>query len=254
MASTVLVEVRGNVQIMTLSNPEARNAATLEMAEALAAALDALDGNPALQVGIITGAGGTFCAGMDLKGFLQGKRPSLPGRGFLGLTQQPPRKPLIAAVEGYALAGGFETVLACDLIVAARTARFGLPEVKRGLAAVAGGLLRLPKRLPYHMAMEAILTGDMFSAERAQAHGLVNRLVESGQALDAALELAQAVAANSPLSLIASKRVAQESADWPQAEMFERQAAITAPVFASQDAREGAAAFAEKRAPVWQGV
>lgn len=254
MSSTVLVEVRGNVQIMTLSNPEARNAATLEMAEALAAALDALDSNPALQVGIITGAGGTFCAGMDLKGFLQGKRPSLPGRGFLGLTQQPPRKPLIAAVEGYALAGGFETVLACDLIVAARTAKFGLPEVKRGLAAAAGGLLRLPRRLPYHVAMEAILTGDMFSAERAQAHGLVNRLVETGQALDAALELAQTVAANGPLALLASKRVAQESADWSQTEMFERQAAITAPVFASQDAREGAAAFAEKRKPVWQGV
>lgn len=254
MSSTVLVEMRGSVLVMTLSNPEARNAATLEMAEGLAAALDELDSNPALQAGIITGAGGTFCAGMDLKGFLQGKRPSLPGRGFLGLTQKPPRKPLIAAVEGYALAGGFETVLACDLIVAAKTAQFGLPEVKRGLAAAAGGLLRLPKRLPYHVAMECILTGDMFGAERAHAHGLVNRLVEPGQALDAALELAQAVAANGPLALIASKRVAQESADWSQSEMFERQAAITAPVFASQDAREGAAAFAEKRAPVWKGI
>lgn len=250
MSSTVLIEVRGNVLIMTLSNPEARNAATLEMAEAMAAALDELDRNPTLQVGVITGAGGTFCAGMDLKGFLQGKRPSLPGRGFLGLTQQPPRKPLIAAVEGYALAGGFETVLACDLIVAAKTAKFGLPEVKRGLAAAAGGLLRLP----YHVAMECILTGDMFSAERAHAHGLVNRLVEPGQALDAALELAQSVAANGPLALIASKRVAQESADWTQAEMFDRQAVITTPVLASLDAREGATAFAEKRAPVWKGV
>lgn len=254
MASTVLVEVRGNVLVMTLSNPEARNAATLEMAEAMAAALDELDRNPALQVGVITGAGGTFCAGMDLKGFLQGKRPSLPGRGFLGLTQQPPRKPLIAAVEGYALAGGFETVLACDLIVAAKTAKFGLPEVKRGLAAAAGGLLRLPRRLPYHVAMECILTGDMFSAERAHAHGLVNRLVDTGQALDAALELAQAVAANGPLALIASKRVAQESADWTQAEMFDRQAVLTTPVLASLDAREGATAFAEKRPPVWKGV
>ena len=143
MASTVLVEVRGNVQIMTLSNPEARNAATPEMAEAMAAALDELDRNPALQVGVVTGAGGTFCAGMDLKGFLQGKRPSIAGRGFCGLTQKPPRKPLIAAVEGYALAGGFEVVLACDLIVAARTAKFGLPEVQRGL-------LRLPNRAPGH--------------------------------------------------------------------------------------------------------
>ena len=221
---------------------------------AMVAALDELDRNPALQAGIITGAGGTFCAGMDLKGFLQGKRPSIPGRGFCGLTQKPPQKPLIAAVEGYALAGGCEMVLACDLIVAANTAKFGLPEVKRGLAAAAGGLLRLPKRLPYHIAMECILTGDMLSAERAHAHGLVNRLTEPGLALDVALQLAQAVAANGPLALIASKRVAQESADWPQAEMFERQAAITAPVFTSQDAREGAAAFAEKRKPVWKGM
>lgn len=254
MTSTVLVDVRDNIQIMTLSNPEARNAATLEMAEAMAAALDELDRNPALQVGIVTGTGGTFCAGMDLKGFLQGKRPSIAGRGFCGLTQKPPQKPLIAAVEGYALAGGCEMALACDLIVASRSARFGLPEVKRGLAAAAGGLLRLPRRLPYHIAMECILTGDMLGAERAHAHGLVNRLAEPGAALEQALQLAGAVAANGPLALIASKRVAQESADWPQAEMFERQAAIVAPVFASQDAREGAAAFAEKRKPVWRGA
>ena len=253
MTSPLLVEVRGNVQIMTLNRPEARNAATLEMSEAMVAALDELDRNPALQVGIITGAGGTFCAGMDLKGFLEGKRPSVPGRGFCGVTMQPPRKPLIAAVEGYALAGGFEVVLACDLIVASREAKFGLPEVKRGLAATAGGLLRLPKRLPYHVAMEAILTGDMFSAERAAAFGLVNRLTDKGGALDAALELAQAVAANGPLALIASKQVASESGDWRREEMFDRQAAITAPVFASQDAREGAAAFAEKRKPQWRG-
>ena len=169
MTSPLLVEVRGNVQIMTLNRPEARNAATLEMSEAMVAALDALDADPALSVGIITGAGGSFCAGMDLKGFLQGKRPSVPGRGFCGVTMRPPKKPLIAAVEGYALAGGFEVVLACDLIVAARNAQFGLPEVKRGLAATAGGLMRLPKRLPYHVAMECILTGDMLGAERASA-------------------------------------------------------------------------------------
>lgn len=155
MTSTVLVEVRGNVQIMTLSNPEARNAATLEMAEAMAAALDALDSNPALQVGIVTGAGGTFCAGMDLKGFLQGKRPTIPGRGFCGLTQKPPRKPLIAAVEGYALAGGFEVVLACDLIVAARTAKFGLPEVKRGLAACCACPSGCPTTSPWNASSRA---------------------------------------------------------------------------------------------------
>lgn len=248
----LLVEIRGNIQIMTLNRPEARNAVTLEMAEAMAAALDALDANPDVSVGIINGAGGTFCAGMDLKGFLQGKRPSLPGRGFCGITMKPPRKPIIAAVEGYALAGGFEVVLACDLIVASREARFGLPEVKRGLAAAGGGLLRLTRRMPYHIAMECILTGDMLSAERAHQNGLINRMTEPGAALDAAIELAQAVAANGPLSLVASKQVVTESIDWSREEMFDRQAAITNPVFASQDAREGAAAFSEKRKPVWK--
>lgn len=250
----LLVETRGPVLIMQLNRPQARNAATLEMAEAMASALDALDSQPQLRVGIITGAGGSFCAGMDLKGFLQGKRPSLPGRGFCGLTMRPPAKPLIAAVEGYALAGGFEVALACDLIVAARDAKFGLPEVKRGLAASAGGLLRLPKRLPYHVAMECILTGDMFGAERFAELGLVNRLTEPGGALDAALALAQTIAANGPLAVAASKQVASQSGEWPLAEMFDRQAEITAPVFSSQDAREGAAAFAEKRAPVWKGA
>ncbi|MEJ5127901.1 crotonase/enoyl-CoA hydratase family protein [Comamonas sp. MYb21] len=250
----LLVETRGPVLIMQLNRPQARNAATLEMAEAMASALDALDSQPELRVGIITGAGGSFCAGMDLKGFLQGKRPSLPGRGFCGLTMRPPAKPLIAAVEGYALAGGFEVALACDLIVAARDAQFGLPEVKRGLAASAGGLLRLPKRLPYHVAMECILTGDMFGAERFAQLGLVNRLTEPGGALDAALALAQAIAASGPLAVAASKQVASQSGEWPLAEMFDRQAVITAPVFSSQDAREGAAAFAEKRPPVWKGA
>lgn len=250
----LLVETRGPVLIMQLNRPQARNAATLEMAEAMALALDTLDSRPELRVGIITGAGGSFCAGMDLKGFLQGKRPSLPGRGFCGLTMRPPAKPLIAAVEGYALAGGFEVALACDLIVAARDAKFGLPEVKRGLAASAGGLLRLPKRLPYHVAMECILTGDMFGAERFAQLGLVNRLTEPGGALDAALALAQTIAANGPLALAASKQVASQSGEWPLAEMFDRQAVITTPVFNSQDAREGAAAFAEKRPPVWKGA
>jgi len=253
MTSPLLVEIRGNVQIMTLNRPEARNAATLEMSEAMVAALDELDANPALSAGIITGAGGTFCAGMDLKGFLQGKRPSVPGRGFGGVTMQPPKKPLIAAVEGYALAGGFEMVLACDLIVASREAKFGLPEVKRGLVASAGGLLRLPKRLPYHAAMECILTGEMFDAERAAQWGLINRLTEAGGALDAAIMLAQTVAANGPLALVASKQIACESDDWTQADMWQRQAAIATPVFESQDAREGASAFAEKRKPVWKG-
>ena len=254
MASTVLIEIRDNVQIMTLDNPGARNAATRDMAEAMAAALDALDEHPFVRIGILTGAGGTFCSGMDLKGFLQGNRPIVPGRGFCGLTQKPPRKPLIAAVEGHAVAGGFELALACDLIVASRTARFALPEVKRGLVAVGGGLLRLPKRLPYHIAMECILTGEELSAEKAHTQGLVNRLVDPGQALAEALKLALTVASNGPLALAASKRVVQESMDWPQAEMFERQSSITAPILASEDAREGASAFAEKRPPIWKGV
>lgn len=253
MTSTVSIDIRGNAQIMTLNHPERRNAATHEMAEAMAAALDALDENPVVQVGIVTGAGGTFCSGMDLKSFLQGNRPFVPGRGFCGITQKPPRKPLIAAVEGHAVAGGFEIALACDMIVATSTAQFGLPEVKRGLVAVAGGLLRLPKRLPYHIAMECILTGENLSAERAYSYGLVNRLVDPGQALVEALKLGDIVAANGPMALAASKRVVQESSDWSQAEMFERQAAITDQVFVSQDAREGATAFAEKRKPVWMG-
>lgn len=253
MDSTVAIEVRDNVQIMTLSNREARNAVTFEMAQAMADAIDELDGNSALRVGIVTGAGNTFCAGMDLKGFLQGKSPMVPGRGFCGLTQTPPKKPLIAAIEGYALAGGFELALACDMIVAAEDVKFGLPEVKRGLVAGAGGVLRLPARLPYYIAMECILTGDMLEAGRAYAHGLVNRLVQPGKALETALELAGVVAMNAPLAVIASKAVVQESADWTQKEMFDRQAPIITPVFTSQDAREGAAAFAEKRRPVWKG-
>jgi enoyl-CoA hydratase len=253
MTAPVLVEIKDNVQIMTLNRPEAKNAATAEMSELMAQALDQLDSRDDLSVGVITGAGGTFCSGMDLKDFLKGRRPSIPGRGFLGLSEKPPRKVLIAAVEGYALAGGFETVLSCDLIVASKTAKFGLPETKRSLVAGAGGGMRLPRRMPYHLAMEYILTGDMFTAEVAERYGLINRLTEPGQALEKALELAEAVAANGPLALMASKRVAFESAGWTLDEMFAKQAEIIAPVFTSADAKEGAAAFAEKRKPVWQG-
>ena len=253
MSEELLVEVRDGVQIMTLNRPEARNAATEAMAHAMAAALDEFDARADIRVGIVTGAGGHFCAGMDLKGFLRGERPSVAGRGFAGLTEAPPRKPLIAAVEGYALAGGFETALACDLIVAAENATFGLPEVKRGLMATAGGLLRLPQRLPYHIAMEYILTGNMLPAHEAHRYGLVNHLTPAGGALDKALELARVIAANGPLATAGSKRVATESATWPANEKWERQREIAGPVFQSEDAKEGARAFAEKRAPVWQG-
>jgi enoyl-CoA hydratase len=253
MTSEVLVTQEDGIQIITINRPEARNAMTLAAAKAIAAALDELDDRDELRIGILTGAGGTFCAGMDLKGFLRGERPSLPGRGFGGLTRKPPRKPLIAAVEGYALAGGFELVLACDLVVASESAQFGVPEVKRGLAATAGGLVRLPRQLPYRIALELALTGDMFPAKRAYEYGLVNRLTPTGAALDEARRLAQTIAANGPLSVAASKRVIVESQDWSSEEVWDKQAALTEHVFTSADAREGSAAFAEKRKPVWQG-
>lgn len=257
MADTTTDDVRvadaDGILTITIHRPEARNAMTLAAATRIAAALDELDARDDLRIGILTGAGGHFCAGMDLKGFLRGERPSLPDRGFGGLTKRPPKKPLIAAVEGYALAGGFELVLACDLVVAAENAQFGVPEVKRGLAATAGGLVRLPRQLPYRVAMELILTGDMFPAARAHACGLINRLSRPGEALADALVLARSIAANGPLSVAASKRVVVESQDWPADEVWERQAALTEHIFTSADAREGSAAFAEKRKPVWQG-
>lgn len=253
MSEEVLVDAQDGVLVITLNRPAARNAVNLAVSEAVAAAMTELDSSPDLTVGVLTGAGGTFCAGMDLKAFLRGESPVIPGRGFLGLVEAPPEKPLIAAVEGYALAGGCEAVLAADMVVASRTAKFGIPEVKRGLAAAAGGLMRLPRRIPPAVALELALTGDLFDAERAYALGLVNRLADEGQALDVALDLARSIAANGPLAVRASKKVIRESADWSQDEMFERQRAITGPVFASADAQEGALAFAEKRPPRWRG-
>lgn len=251
-AAPVLTEARGPVLVITLNRPEAKNAANFALAQGVAAALDRLDAEDQFTVGIITGAGGTFCSGMDLKGFLRGERPSIPGRGFAGLTEAPPKKPLIAAVDGFALAGGMELALSCDLIVANRNAKFGIPEVKRGLAAAAGGLIRLPRQLPYRVAMEYALTGDFFPAVRAYELGLINRLTD-GPAIEGALELAAAIGANGPLAVKASKQVVVESRNWTEEEMWQRQGAIVAGVFTSEDAREGAAAFAEKRAPVWKG-
>ncbi|MFG2924939.1 crotonase/enoyl-CoA hydratase family protein [Streptomyces sp. NPDC048305] len=253
MSDAVHTEFSDGVAVITINRPEARNAVNLSVAEGIAAALDALDTRDDLSVGILTGAEGTFCSGMDLKAFLTGERPSIEGRGFGGLTDAPPRKPLIAAVEGYALAGGCELALACDLIVAADNAKFGIPEVKRGLVAAAGGLLRLPQRLPYQIAMELALTGAFLDARRAHDHGLVNRLTEPGGALHGARELAAAVATNGPLAVRVSKEIVQGSAAWPAAEAGERQKVLVEPVFASADAEEGARAFAEKRAPRWTG-
>jgi enoyl-CoA hydratase len=249
----VLTDVSDGVAVISINRPEARNAVNGEVARGIAEAVDAADANRDVQVLILTGAGGTFSAGMDLKGFLSGDSPAFGDRGFGGIVQRPPVKPVIAAVEGYALAGGFELVLACDLVVASEEARFGLPEVRRSLVAGAGGLLRLPNRIPYHVAMEIALTGEHFPAARLQQVGLVNELVPAGQALDAAKKLAARVALGGPLALAATKRVIIESADWPAAEAFQRQGEIITPIFMSADAREGAMAFAEKRAPVWKG-
>jgi enoyl-CoA hydratase len=249
----VLTEVSDGVAVITINRPEARNAVNGEVARGIAGAVDDLGARRDVQVLILTGAGGTFSAGMDLKGFLSGDSPAFEDRGFGGIVQRPPAKPVIAAVEGYALAGGFELVLACDLVVASEAAKFGLPEVRRSLVAGAGGLLRLPKRIPYHLAMEIALTGEHYPAPRLYEAGLVNRLVPAGQALDAARELAGRIALGGPLALTATKRVIVESADWPAADAFDRQGEIIGPVFMSADAREGALAFAEKRAPVWKG-
>lgn len=249
----VLTEVSDGVAVITINRPEARNAVNGEVARGIAAAVDDADARKDVQVLILTGAGGTFSAGMDLKGFLSGDSPAFEDRGFGGLVQRPPAKPIIAAVEGYALAGGFELVLSCDLVVASEAAKFGLPEVRRSLVAGAGGLLRLPKRIPYHLAMEIALTGEHYPAARLHEAGLVSRLVPAGQALDAARELAGRIALGGPLALTATKRVIVESADWSAAEAFDRQATVITPVFTSADAREGALAFAEKRAPVWKG-
>ena len=249
----VLTEVVDGVLIVTINRPEARNAINTETALAIGEAMDRLDDDTSLVSGIVTGAGGTFCAGMDLKAFLAGERPSIPGRGFAGIVEQPPAKPVIAAVEGYAIAGGFEIALACDMIVAADNAKFGLPEVKRGLVAAGGGLMRLQQRVPYHVAMQWALTGDLVEAKRAYDVSLVNQLTPPGGALDAALELARAIAANGPLAVAATKRIVTEAPSWSADEMFTRQREISEPVRSSEDAREGATAFKEKRTPQWRG-
>jgi enoyl-CoA hydratase len=249
----VLTERRDGVLLITLNRPDARNAVNTALAEGIAAALDALDADDDLSVGVLTGAGKGFSAGMDLKAFVTGERPWVADRGFAGIVQRSARKPLIAAIEGFAVAGGLEIALACDLIVASREARLGIPEVKRSLVAAAGALRRLPQRVPLNVAMELALTGEPISAERAYEVGLVNRVTDPGGAVDAALELAAAIARNGPLALDATKDVLYRQADWGEEEFWREQGTIVEPVLASEDAREGATAFSEKRDPVWQG-
>ena len=249
----VLSERRERALLITINRPEQRNAVNAAVAQGIAASLDELDGDDGLTVGVLTGAGKGFSAGMDLKAFVTGERPYAGDRGFAGIVERPAAKPLIAAVEGFAVAGGLEIALACDLIVASRGARLGIPEVRRSLVAAGGALLRLPRTLPRNLAMELALTGEPIEAERAYELGLINRLTEPGGALELALELAQAIAAGGPLALRATKRILTESVDWPSTEFFARQREIVEPVMRSEDAREGATAFAEKRPPVWHG-
>jgi len=254
MTEAVLTDAENGVLLITLNRPDARNAVNAALANGVAAALDRLDDDDDLQVGILTGAGKGFSAGMDLKAFVAGESSFVEHRGFAGIVQGPPIKPIIAAIEGFAVAGGFEIALACDLIVASKGARLGIPEVKRSLVAAGGALLRLPRRIPYHLAMELALTGDPITAERAAEYGLVNRLAEPGEAVAAARELAAQIAANGPLALAATKRILVEAPGWSEGEAWQRQAEISGPVFGSEDAREGATAFAEKRDPVWKGL
>ena len=251
--AAVLTEISDGVMTITINRPNAKNAVNKDVAEGIAAALDALDADDNTHVVILTGAGGTFCSGMDLKAFVTGETPYVAGRGFAGMVEKSTDKPMIAAVEGYALAGGCELAITCDLIVAADNSMFGIPEVKRGLAAAAGGLVRLPRQIPSRVVMEMALTGDFMSAERAMSVGLINQIAPAGEALAQAKALAAKIAENGPLAVKRSKQVIKESIDWSQDEMFANQQEITSAVFSSEDAIEGATAFAEKRKPNWKG-
>lgn len=252
-AGVVRTEVRDRTLIITICRPEVRNAVNGAVAAGLYAAFERFDEDPALQVAILTGDGGTFSSGMDLEALLHNEKVYVGGRGFAGFTRKPPAKPVIAAVEGWALAGGCEMVLACDLVVAAEDARFGLPEVKRGLVAGAGGVFRLPVRLPQHVAMELGLTGDPIPAGRAYDLGFVNRLTPAGAALEGALQLAAAIQDNAPLALRATKAMIRSAPGWTEDDAWAAQRDLVYPVLSSEDAREGATAFAEKRPPVWKG-
>lgn len=251
---SIRTERRGPVLVVTVDRPAARNAFDRATSEEMESAMDLLDDDPGLRVGVVTGAGGTFSAGADLLAAARGERPASRRRGGFGLFAQPPGKPLIAAVEGFALAGGFELALACDLIVAAEDAALGLPEVRHNLVAIGGALFRLPGRMPYHLAMELVLTGQRMPAAHFHRWGVVNRLVAPGTALAAALELAETVGANGPLAVAASARIMRRAGDWTDEQGWSEQMKIAGPVFRSQDSAEGLAAFAEKRPPVWKGV
>ena len=236
------------------NRPNARNAIDDELARALGDRLRAFDTDPELRVAVLSGRGPGFSAGLDLKAFLRGETGMDPESGFAGITGRPPRKPVIAGIEGFALAGGLEIALACDLIVAASDARLGIPEVQRGLVADGGALLHLPRRVPYQVAMEMALTGEPIEPDRARAVGLVSRVVPGGQAVQSAIQLASVIAANAPLAVAASKHILAAGRDWKLDEAWGLQERAAGPVWQSADAQEGANAFAERRAPQFRGV
>ncbi|MFI5612788.1 crotonase/enoyl-CoA hydratase family protein [Amycolatopsis sp. NPDC051903] len=253
MSTEVRTERIGTTWLITIDRPQARNAVNAAVAAGLADALDTLEHDPALRAGVLTGAEGTFSAGMDLKAALTGESPEIRGRGFGGLTETRPAKPLLAAVEGSAMGGGFELALGCDLVVAAENAKFGLPEVKRGPIAAGGGVIRLPKRIPHHLAMELLLTGEPITGTRAGELGLANRVVAAGEATAVALRLAEAVTQNAPLALAAVKKIVRAADGAPEPDAFAAQREELKTLMSSADVREGLTAFAERRAPEWTG-
>jgi enoyl-CoA hydratase len=248
-------ELRDRVGVLTLNRPEARNAVNGDLASGMEAALDRLEDDPEVWVGVLTHNGPVFSAGADLKAIASGQAHTLQTKkgGFAGLVQRERTKPLIAAVDGPALAGGCEIALACDLVVASTQARFGLPEVKRSLVAAAGGLFRLPRMIPRRIALELAITGEPIDAERALHFGLVNRLCEPGQAFDTALELAALINQNAPLAVRATRRVVLAAVDGPDDEGWRMSFEAMAELAGTEDFAEGPRAFIEKRAPDWKG-
>ncbi len=246
-STSVQVTTAGSVRVITLNRPDSRNAINEDLASGLLAALEELDSDPGVRVGILAGNGSGFCSGMDLKAFAANGLP----KSLHPIYARRSKKPLIAAIEGFALAGGLELALVCDLLVAGHSAKFGVPEVKVGLFAAGGALIRLPRRLPHSVAMQMALTGDNFGAAELHHHGLINELVDDGKALDAALALAERIARNSPSSVIASKQVIGETGSVAEADAWELQRPLIRQIFRSADAKEGARAFGEKRRPIW---
>jgi enoyl-CoA hydratase len=254
--AVVELERRGAIALVTLNRPEARNAVSPEVSRTMATILDDVEADATLRAVVLTGRGEVFSAGADLKVVAQGDANEIArGKGgFAGIVTRDFPKPLIAAVNGPALAGGFEIVLSCDLVVAADTSRFGIPEVKRGLMAAAGGLIRLPKRVPLAIALELAMTGDPIDAPRALQLGLVNRVVAADHVVDEAIALAERIGENSPAAVRASRQLVREAAELTEAEGWKRTIELMTPVFESGDAIEGATAFAEKRPPVWRST